>query len=29
MPGVSKWWYLDLAAEFPELEIYMGDLWPS
>jgi hypothetical protein len=27
-PAVSKWWYLDLAAEFPELEIYMGG-WKS
>jgi hypothetical protein len=21
---MSKWWYLDLAADFPELEIYHG-----
>lgn len=24
---LSKWWYLDLAAEFPELEIYTGHGW--
>lgn len=24
-PG--RWWYLDLAAEFPELEIYTGHGW--
>ena len=24
-PG--RWWYLDLAAEFPELEIYSGHGW--
>lgn len=22
--AVSRWWHLDLAAEFPELEIYCG-----
>lgn len=25
--GLSRWWYLDLAAEFPELEIYTGHGW--
>jgi hypothetical protein len=24
---ISRWWYLDLAAEFPELEIYTGHGW--
>jgi hypothetical protein len=24
---LSRWWYLDLAAEFPELEIYSGHGW--
>jgi hypothetical protein len=24
---VSRWWYLDLAAEFPMLEIYTGHGW--
>lgn len=24
---LSRWWYLDLAAEFPELEIYSGSGW--
>ncbi len=24
---ISRWWYLDLAAEFPELEIYSGHGW--
>ena len=23
----SRWWYLDLAAEFPQLEIYTGRGW--
>lgn len=24
---LSRWWYLDLAADFPELEIYTGHGW--
>lgn len=24
---MSRWWYLDLAAEFPELEIYHSHGW--
>lgn len=23
----GRWWYLDLAADFPELEIYTGPGW--
>jgi hypothetical protein len=26
-PAISRWWYLELAAGFPELEIYTGHGW--
>ena len=26
---ISKWWYLDLQADFPELEIYTGGWGPG
>ena len=26
-PESGRWWYLDLVAEFPELEIYTGHGW--
>ena len=26
---LSRWWYLDLMAEFPELEIYTGGWGPE
>ena len=25
--GISQWWYLELAADFPGLEIYTGHGW--
>lgn len=25
--GPGRWWYLDLAAEYPEPEIYVGHGW--
>lgn len=27
--SISKWWYLDLMADYPELEIYTGGWGPD